>query len=460
MALRGPTGILPQTQRRIHGILARRLRNGKGQLRARCLAGNSLQAAFAAFHPRAILRQLHQQHIVRRIREQGFVFHGNARLVGQDIEILVAAFRLGKFWRGRAVGEQQAVSHEFKIRRAIPEVSAAGEAAFAQAVVRFNPLVHPVPDKSALILRDDVCHTGVTVHRAAGIPHGMHVFAHNKGLFRMFFKESGHISGRGIHLALHIAGIRVTPVMEHSLVMHQPGGVRFAEKAAHFVDVPASEALVAAAPDEHRGMVFIPLEHTVCPVKHSAQPLRPVAGKRALRSVRPLPRAVRLQVRLVDHIKAVLVAQVIPFRAVGIMAGAHGVDIVLLHGPHIAHHILHRYGSARAAVPLMAVHALEHDAPAVEQHQAVPQLKPAEAGLSAHGLQKMAGRVGKRYLIGVKLRRLGAPQTRAFHGQLQHRMPARHRGQHRFSVQRQRRLAHAHSLQLQLRTQRTRSKIF
>ena len=72
----------------------------------------------------------------------------------------------------------------------------------------------------------------------------------------------------------------------------------------------------------------------------------------------------------------------------------------------------------------------------------------------------MAGRVGKRYLIGVKLRRLGAPQTRAFHGQLQHRMPAHHRGQHRFSVQRQRRLAHAHSLQLQLRTQRTRSKIF
>ena len=49
--------------------------------------------------------------------------------------------------------------------------------------------------------------------------------------------------------------------MEHSLVMHQPGGVRFAEKAAHFVDVPASEALVAAAPDEHRGMVFIPLEN-------------------------------------------------------------------------------------------------------------------------------------------------------------------------------------------------------
>ena len=71
------------------------------------------------------------------------------------------------------------------------------------------------------------------------------------------------------------------------------------------------------------------------------------------------------QVGLVDHVDAVLVTQVIPQTLVGIVAGAHGIDVVFLEHSHGGVHVVRINGAALFGVPLVAVDAVEHDALAV-----------------------------------------------------------------------------------------------
>ena len=61
------------------------------------------------------------------------------------------------------------------------------------------------------------------------------------------------------------------------------------------------------------------------------------------------------------------------------MAGAHGVDVIALHGQQIAANIIRRDGPPTLRAEIMAVNALEHNALSVQAHQAIFQFKAAEA---------------------------------------------------------------------------------
>src|SRR5699024_6534193 len=136
----------------------------------------------------------------------------------------------------------------------------------------------------------------------------------------------------------------------------------------------------AAGPDQHGSMVFVPLKHTAGPVHHTVLPFRQTARHvpAGFHSPQLLPAAVAFQIGFVDHVDAVAVTQVVPQALVGIVAGAHGVDVVAAENIHGGVHILGTDGTAFFGVPLVAVYAVEHHPLPVQAHDAVLHLEPAE----------------------------------------------------------------------------------
>ena len=65
------------------------------------------------------------------------------------------------------------------------------------------------------------------------------------------------------------------------------------------------------------------------------------------------------EIALVDEIDSVAVAEVEPFWVVGVMAGADGVDVVLLEQLYILNHAAQGDGLAVVWVVLVAVDAFE-----------------------------------------------------------------------------------------------------
>ena len=66
-----------------------------------------------------------------------------------------------------------------------------------------------------------------------------------------------------------------------------------------------------------------------------------------------------LDIRLVHHIDAVMVAKGIEFRVIRIVARTDGVDVVLLEQEHVLKHVLISYRPAIYRMDVMSVHSLE-----------------------------------------------------------------------------------------------------
>ena len=96
------------------------------------------------------------------------------------------------------------------------------------------------------------------------------------------------------------------------------------------------------------------------------------------------------QIHLVNDVDAVPVAQAVEKALVGVVAGADGVDVVPLHGHNIQLGFLLGDTASPGGGELVAVHPPEEDAPAVEQHQAVLDLEPAQAHRFPYCLRQYA----------------------------------------------------------------------
>ena len=89
--------------------------------------------------------------------------------------------------------------------------------------------------------------------------------------------------------------------------------------------------------------------------------------------------AVRLDVGLIDEVKAVSVAELRQARVGRIVAGADHVDVVLLADGEIAEHRVHGRGIAEEGAAVVAVDAACLDRAAVQQHDAVAHLDLSRA---------------------------------------------------------------------------------
>ena len=234
----------------------------------------------------------------------------------------------------------------------------------------------------------------------------------------MLGEELAHARHRGVHLALHVAGFVIAAVMDNALVMHKAGIVELLKLLAHVKQDRAAEGLVAQGPDDDGRMVLVALIAGVDAVEHHALPLFVVARHRILIRIllraQQLPRAVRFEVILRDDIQAQLVAQVIQPGVIGIMARAYGVDVVALHDQQVALHLIAGNRTAGFSTEVMAVSALEDDALAVEVHDAVDQLKAAEAHTLMSDFDQLIA-IHDSNLKGIEVRLLAAPELRRLH---------------------------------------------
>ena len=228
-------------------------------------------------------------------------------------------------------------------------------------------LVHIIPDEAALVLFVLFDQGHIAFHAAQGVAHIVHVLAQNERFSRVFGHVGDDFGRLGVHAAFHIADVIELTAVEDALVMHQAARVIGAEEVRHSTDVLAGVALVAAGPDQHSCVVFVPFKHAAGAVDHAVPPFRQAAGHvpAGFHGAQLLPAAVAFQVGLVDHVDTVLVTQVIPQTLVGIVAGAHSIDIVFLEHGHGGVHVVRINGAALFGVPLVAVDAVEHDALAV-----------------------------------------------------------------------------------------------
>ena len=185
-----------------------------------------------------------------------------------------------------------------------------------------NCLIAKIPDKAALIERLALRQLRVLVHTAAAVAHCVRILTTDKGLVPVLLEERLDVRRLRIHLTFHIARCRIAAIPENPLVVDEACGVDAAKVFAHLVDVTPAAGLVAARPDEDARVVLVPLVHRLCTVKHSGQPLCTIAGHGmlVLRTCSVLhPRAVRLEIRLIDHVESVDIAQLIETAAIRIM---------------------------------------------------------------------------------------------------------------------------------------------
>ena len=161
-------------------------------------------------------------------------------------------------------------------------------------------------------------------------------------------------------------------------------------------------------------MVLVPLLHGTAAIQDQLQPLGPVVGhgQAGIMTIAG-PGAVALDVRLVNDVQAVAVAQLVEVAVVGVVAGAHGVDVHALHVPHVPLHQLAGHHAAAVAVELMPVHAVEDDALAVEAHDPVDHLEGAEAHLRPADLADQPRPVGQGDGQLIQHGRLHRPQGHA-----------------------------------------------
>ena len=116
------------------------------------------------------------------------------------------------------------------------------------------------------------------------------------------------------------------------------------------------------------------------------------------------------QIGLVHKVDAVFIAQVIPRRLVGIVAGADGIDIVFADSSHGVLHFLNANDPSGFRIPLMTIDAPNHQPLTVKSHQPILYFKPAEADPIRDPLYCRPPRILHRQNDLIQFRRLIAPR--------------------------------------------------
>ena len=192
--------------------------------------------------------------------------------------------------------------------------------------------------------------------------------------------------------------------MEHrSLVMQQSARVDPTHHGGAGIVMFAVTGLVAQAPHDDAGMIAIPLDHAA----HSLQPRRSVSRVVAEAGVE----AVTLDVRFVDHVQPVLVAQVVEAVVVGIVRGAHGVDVGALHREDVLAHVVDGDGLSPLGMMIVAIDAHHRDRTSVHAHQTIDDPDPTKADHPTDRFHHHVIGIDQLAHHAIPLRILGRPRS-------------------------------------------------
>lgn len=174
--------------------------------------------------------------------------------------------------------------------------------------------------------------------------------------------------------------------MDGSLVVHGKAGAG-ADQLVHGVRVAAAARLVAQAPHDHAGVGLVALQKALGTVEVARLPADVVREAVLARRELAHQGAVGLEVRLVDHVDAQLVAELEEVGVGRVVRRADGVDVVLPAEAYVPLDLRGRHHVARRGARVVMVDAMELDrAPVHEEAPAVhARLAKAHAQVDALG---------------------------------------------------------------------------
>ena len=305
------------------------------------------------------------------------------------------------------VGGHQAVGHEVAVVRRVAELAAIGEADPSVGQPLAQAVVLPLPKEAALQAGSRGDRVPIVGERAVAVAHRVAVLAHDQ-------RPRSHTClavladglDRGVHGAHHIRRRRsaVIPSLDRDgvLVVQGPRRVAAPDPPSERIMVRAVAALVAKAPQDHRRMVPVSLHHPGAPV----DPCRPV---RRIVTEAPVV-GVALDVGLVHHIEAELVAQVVEGVVIGIVRRADRADVVGPHQRQVGPDVVDGDRLAPVRVVVVAVHSEDPDRPAVDQQLPVAHLDSPDAAVLSLNVGHESAGVDQFCDHRVPPRRLSAPR--------------------------------------------------
>ena len=357
---------------------------------------------------RPVAEHLPMEVVVFEAAEEIFVedLHRIPRIAGpRGPDRLVVVAHLLHVWVRNAVGTDQAVVAEVLVRGVVgvPVASVAVDR-HAVAPLFVQRLVHEIPDESALIFRFAADQLPVLPESAHRVAHGVGVFA----LDQRFGGILGEVFLTPLVVPVHRAdNVRVAAAgrIDGPFVVNRPRGVVSLDPVVAGVEVRPVARFVAQRPDDDRRMVDAAL-HVAFVALQMRLGVERILGQRLF----AVTHAVRLDIGLGHDVESVLVAERVPAGVVGVVARAHGVDVVLLHDADVLQHAPLGDVIAVVGVHLMPVGALDQHRPAVDEQLPALDLHVAESDPERNDLDHFARRRAERRRQSVQHGRLGAPQ--------------------------------------------------
>ena len=219
-------------------------------------------------------------------------------------------------------------------------------------------VVAPFPNKLALDAIPAIEDLLVLGQAPGTVAHGVTVLAVDARLGERMLAKVVHLRNTGVHRGNDINGIGVAVL----LVMDRTT-IELVSLGIHCTDVAAIAALVAHRPHNDAGVVALLHHQALNTVDVGRLPCR-VVGDQG--DIADILEAVALHIGLGDQHDAILIAQLVEARVVGVVGRAHRVDVVLLHELQVAAHAIEAHGAALVIVVIVAVDAMHLKVSAVE----------------------------------------------------------------------------------------------
>ena len=185
-----------------------------------------------------------------------------------------------------------------------------------------------------------------------------------------------------------------------SFVVHGAGGIHLLRQIIAGTEILTVAALVAQTPHHDRGMVVVARHHFADAVFESRNPALQV-GNRLV--------GVVFQVGLIAGVQSEMIEHGIHAGVVRVVRSANEVHVVLLHEQDVAQHRLVGHSTTTLGIGVLAVHALEKHALAVDIQQGVRQFDFAESEFRAPGHFLVSCRIILTETEGVETGRFGRP---------------------------------------------------
>ena len=301
-----------------------------------------------------------------------------------------------------SVGCEDAVAAEVSLVGA-GEVVACVEPinALLQFAGLIDGLVHPVPNGSAnggIALLDDVPRFAQV---ANGISHGVGIFTYKERFVEIAGVFLEPLDAR-IHLAVEVAEAMATHIgaVARAFVVDGTRGVEHFCATITSFEIATAAGLVAQAPEDDAGVVAVAHDHALYAVDEGGFPAGHV-GNGLVGMV--------FKIGLVHGIEPVVVEHGIHTALIGIVAGANGVDVVLLHEHHVAQHFVDGDGTSVKRRRVVAVHTLKEYLFAVDEHLSALKFDVAESILGGEGHFLIAVGIALHHANGIEIGRLGTP---------------------------------------------------